>query len=71
MVGRRSEGRKPCWELAWLCLIFRIFCYWYCWACLGWQAWRGQNLVGNWLNFAWFLLFNCYCGVLLCVVFLL
>jgi hypothetical protein len=53
-----SEGRKPCSELAWCCLILLDFCY-------GWRAWRGQNLVWNWLDFALILLLDCYCSVLL------
>ena len=40
-------------------LVLLDFCYWDPWSCLGWRAWRGQNLVLNWLDFAWFLLFHC------------
>lgn len=38
---------EPCSDLAWVCLICAFCWLWYC-------EGEGQNLVWNWLDFAWF-----------------
>jgi hypothetical protein len=62
MDDSRSEGRKPRSELAWLCLIFRIFCY-----LDAWGDGRGEDKTSFRVGLILrdFLLFDCYRSVLL------